>query len=243
MCRTLATSEKKIIEKSGALSIFGFNVRRGLNETKLRISNGQKWSGVRFWILLWGGGVARKHAVRKWERDSHLICFICVNSFSIHPLLPTLAPNDWLNLFKMTSIYNWMRVREQRKCYVCVRVYVYIYTTILSDRFIEIRAGRFVFTFPPFRTYDLFLPSVFLPIILFTSRSMCWCVCCIDPFWIHRSHTIREVSIENEWNEGGKKLHQIDICQTWCVSFVKIIINHYNVENMLTSPALRLTIG
>lgn len=152
----------------------------------------------------------RRHANTHTERDSHLICFIVVNSF-LHPQHP---PNDWLNLFKMTSIYNWMRVREvSNKFYVCACEYVYIAT--LSDRFIEIRAATRLATrihlSNPHRI--LFIFAVCLPTIIAFASCCGW----VDVLLLltRRSHAIHEISIENERGEK-KNLPRLKLSNMMC---------------------------
>lgn len=83
------TERKKNYWKSGALSIFGFYVRRCLNKTKLRISNGHKWNGVRFWMLLWTGDeAALKHTHR--ERFTPHLFYRC------EFVSPSTASPQWL---------------------------------------------------------------------------------------------------------------------------------------------------
>lgn len=57
-----------------------------LNKTKLRISNGQKWNGVRFWNFILGGG-AERHA--NTHRFTPHLFYLC--EFILNPMLPTLA--------------------------------------------------------------------------------------------------------------------------------------------------------
>lgn len=93
-----------------------------------------------------------------------------------------------------------------------------------------------------------FIFAVCLPtIILFTSdiEYVCWyacTMCCGSMFWTHRSRIQSVFKSRLKMNVEKNHHHPTHTsrnCQTWCVvSFVKIIINHYNVENMLTSPSI-----
>lgn len=173
--------------KSGALSIFGFYVRRGLNKTKLRISNGQKmeWCKVLDSILRGCMRLARKHT----EIYTSFVLSLWIHSTSI-------APNDWLNLFKMTSIYNWMRVREQQILWVCVCVCVCIFT--LPSYPIGSLKYAPLDSYSLFHLYFRFIFTVCLPtILLFTSYSSVLMCLCGSMLWVRRSHN--PCSLDWKW--------------------------------------------